>query len=1086
MAAVDSGGDSVAALSRFQQRQLLRIGICDLMGLLDVPRVTRQLSDLADAVIGAALAMAAEELSGSSETRDFCVIAMGKLGGQELNYSSDIDLVFVGRPNGATFQPLAARLIDALTRVTGEGFLYRVDMRLRPWGQVGPLVTSDEGYLRYLGKHARVWEKQALLKARAMAGDLALGQRVIERAAPIMFGLDPSTVRRDVRRMKQRIEEALHRRGIAWGEVKLGVGSIRDVEFVTQYLQLVHGAEHAEVQSPNTLDALRRLDSAGLVSQEDYRILADGYTFLRPVEHLLQMMQSQQTHRLPEDHAQLVYLARRLGFDEVDAGEHFAALYLAHSRAIRSVYLKYLEVGDVSGSDEPGGNARAESVREHLRRMAPEYVEVFSGEEVARHAEMAARLDRDNLVEIWAQPIEEPDESWRVTVVAYDYPGELSLIAGMLFVYGFSILSGQVFTYAPMEIGGLESEPRRWAYRLRQLASVSHRRERRKIVDVFTVRPERSVTSEHTWAAYARDLADLLALVEAGEADGARARLTHHVADLLRAMPPSTRALHPIELEIDNDVSEDYTVLRIDTQDTIGFLYEFTNALALQGLEVARVRVVSSEDQVHDEFYLTDSRGRKLGEARQEELRAATVLVKHFTHLLPNSPDPDLALIHFREFISGLFKRPDWPSEVASLERPEVLEALARLLGVSDFLWEDFLRMQHVNLFPVVRDVEALKEPRTRAELKTALAAELAPAVDDDAARDAINAFKDRETFRVDMRHIQGHIDRFGQFSSELADVVQVVVEATYKLNYDRLVREYGEPKLRGGEPSRMVVCGLGKLGGREIGYASDIELMFVYEGNGRTLGPDQVATATFYQHLVRGFLDTIRARREGIFTIDLRMRPYGAAGSLAVSLDAFRRYYSPPGPAWFYERQALVKLRPVAGEESVGAQVSALRDEYVYTGKPIDVAAMLAMRERQIRHLVNALSLNAKYSRGDLVDVEYLVQALQMKHGHLFPEVRHPNTREAMKALAQAGALSPEDYQQLRDAHIFLRHLIDALRMERGNARDLTVPASESAAFGFLARRLGYGDDLHGLQSDIHEHSANVQALTGRLLTVD
>ena len=229
--------------------------------------------------------------------------------------------------------------------------------------------------------------------------------------------------------------------------------------------------------------------------------------------------------------------------------------------------------------------------------------------------------------------------------------------------------------------------------------------------------------------------------------------------------------------------------------------------------------------------------------------------------------------------------------------------------------------------------------------------------------------------------------------------------------------------------------------------------------------------------------MKAIEARREGIFEIDLQLRPYGKAGSMAVSLESFRRYFAPEGPAWAYERQALVKLRPIAGNPGLGAEVLRLRDEVVYSGQPFDVTAMRAMRERQIRHLVTGGTFNAKYSPGALVDVEYLVQALQISHGQANPALRRTNIREAMAALAEAGVLSAEDYAQLRRAHTFLRWLIDTLRMVRGNARDLTVPPPDSDEFAFLARRLRYGNDVARLREDLERYAASAQELSARLL---
>jgi glutamate-ammonia-ligase adenylyltransferase len=388
--------------------------------------------------------------------------------------------------------------------------------------------------------------------------------------------------------------------------------------------------------------------------------------------------------------------------------------------------------------------------------------------------------------------------------------------------------------------------------------------------------------------------------------------------------------------------------------------------------------------------------------------------------------------------------------------------------------------MQHTNLFPVVRDVDALAAAKPKEQLRAELGSALETS---EVWRVALNAFKDRELFRVDMRHILGHIAEFGQFSAELTDLAEVVVEAACRLCVEELRTQFGAPRLEDGRPSPLSVCALGKCGGRELGFASDIELMLIYAGNGKTTGPHVITTSEFYEKVAQTFVAAIRAKQEGIFQVDLQLRPYGKAGSMAVSLDAFRRYFALNGPAWDYERQALVKLRPIAGDVPLGQQVMELRDTFVYTGESFDVTAMRAMRERQIRHLVTGGTINAKYSPGGLVDAEYLVQGLQIMHGHRNPDLRLTNTREAMAALAAEGILSPEDYTRLHKAHTFLRWLIDALRVVRGNAHDLTVPPAESEEFAFLARRLRFGSDVAQLREDLMRHTACVQELSTRLL---
>lgn len=1074
--------EATLAMRRFQRMELLRIGAGDLLGVLDLKGVTDQLSDLADVLIEAALAVAARRTAIAPD--GFSILAFGKLGGRELNYSSDIDLFFLSETRSDAHQKLAQAVIAILDESGPEGFLYRVDLRLRPWGSAGALVPGRDEALDYLERHARLWEKQALLKARMVAGSDQPGMGFLEAAAPQIARLPEAEVRAAVVDMKSRIETRLDRAGQDFGEVKSGRGSIRDVEFITQFLQLVHGAGHPDVLSRNTLDGLARLSARGILSPSEARILSDGYRFLRTLEHYLQILHNQQTHRLPDDPRELRLLSRRLGFEGGDSAGQLERRYREHREAIRRLYQRYLSAQvETPTVREPAPPPPGDALREsHLRRLTREYLDTFSEADIAAHAAMADTLGEERLVAFHSDTVGE--NRWRVTIVAFDYLGELSLICGLLFVHGYDIVDGQIFTYETLQ------EERR------PPTAVPHPRRRygrrltaggkRKIVDVLTVQPVRLGRDPSPWSDYLADLEAGLAMLRERRLQEAQGELAKRVVAALQAAEATVEAALPVDIEIDNGISDRYTVMRIDAPDTLGFLYEFTNALTMNGIHISRVIVGSTGGRIHDTLFISDPRRSKLTDPdRLRQLRAATVLVMHFTRILPLSPNPAQALLHFREFVANLFTRPDWSRELASLERPEVLDALARLLGGSDFLWQGFLRMQHENLFPVITDLEALNAPRDRAELAAQLESDLAEVSADDVAevRRRLNAFKDREMFRIDMRWIHGRIPKFWKFSGELSDLAEVVVEAAWTRTMARLTAVHGLPRLRDGALCRAGICALGKLGGRGIGFGSDIELMFLYEGDGQSDGAEPIATNRFFDEMVFGVEGLIEARKEGIFEIDLRLRPYGKAGRPAVSLEAFRAYFGPDGPAWNYERQALVKLRPIVGDPAFRDAVVAMRDALVYTGEPFDALAMRAMRERQVRQLVGGGTLNAKFSPGGLVDLEYLVQGLQITHGHRDPDLRRTSTGRALAALHRFGILEQADFEVLRDAHSHFRRVIEALRMVRGNARDLTIPATGSEEFAFLARRLGYGTDVERLHDDVVYYSRMVLEIGERLL---
>lgn len=1073
--------DNLDELRRFQRKELLRIGSGDLVSAISFQGVIDQLSSLARCIVRACLNQVS--LSIGIPTEGFAVIALGKLGGRELNYSSDVDLIFVSREQSEAYKRLGQELIRALGRATSEGFLYRIDMRLRPWGQSGTLVPTVAENLQYLHSNAQLWEKQAMFKGRRIAGDDILGIEFLEQVKELLVGLPAAGLRREALKMKNQIEKGLRRKGRDWGEVKGGAGSVRDVEFVTQYLQLAHGEEVPEIKSRNTLDALARLTASGILPDETYRILTNGYVFMRTIEHHLQIMHYRQTHLLPTDRRELRFLARRLGFQGRKIGEQMVARYEEHRAAIKSVFDTYFLAEETSVQTIPDSNAAADLYAKehsrHIARMGASYLDTFPQEEIDLHADMAESLTREDPVRLDVTQL--PNSDWRLTIVGIDVLGELSLICGLLFDRGLSVVDGTIFTYEPdaqQSSQSAKSPARRKRRRFRKRVTTDTRK---KIVDVFTVRAIAGNVDDRMWQGYAEELSYFVKQLRDRKQNEVQGELAKRVATAMTKYAPLAEKLLPVEIAFDNRASDKYTVLRIDAPDTAGFLYELTNALALNGIYIARMLVRSFGERIHDTLFVADALGQKITDPqRQYQLRAATVLVKHFTHLLPQSPNPYSAVLHFREFVSNLFIRGDWHHELHSLERPEVLDALVKILGVSDFLWNDFLRMQHANIFPLIKDVKRLNIVKSKAHLQEELRELLSAADDWQAKTDCLNAFKDREMFRIDMRYIMGLNKEFRTFTFELSDLADIVIEETYKLCYDRQVQKLGCPLLANGSVCGVAVFALGKLGGHEIGFASDIEIMLLFEGEP---GESSTVNQDFTRTLVEQMQKAIKSKQEGIFEIDLRIRPFGKGGTVAVAFDTFKKYYARGGQAWDYERQALVKMRPVAGDVRFAQTVLEARDAAIYTDHAFEVTSLRAMRERQVRQLVAGGSINAKFSPGGLVDLEYLIQGLQLQGGHEHPSLRVTNTSDAMHELGRVNILAQDDLEKLKVAHTFLRRVIEGLRMVRGHAKDLAVPNRDSDEFRFLARRLGYYDKPEQLHEDLLQHTKMVQEISRDLL---
>ncbi len=330
-------GDSVPRLRMAYRRTLLRIAAGDLTGALELEQTMAALSTLADATLAAAF-----RLAGGADDGSLAVVAMGKCGGGELNYVSDVDVIFVTGSDEDLSR--ATTVAASLMAICGQ-VAWPVDAALRPEGAHGPLVRTLASHLAYYKKWARTWEFQALLKARPAAGDLSLGQRWLDELQPLIWHAAerPEAVA-DIRSMRRRITDSVPA-AERDREIKRGPGGLRDIEFAVQLLQLVHGRGDEALRSPSTLDSLRALTAGGYVGRADGEALERAYQFLRTVEHRLQLQKLRRTHTVPADQGGLRWLAQALGYrgsTRGDAVDAFRADWVAHAAEVRRLHAKLL------------------------------------------------------------------------------------------------------------------------------------------------------------------------------------------------------------------------------------------------------------------------------------------------------------------------------------------------------------------------------------------------------------------------------------------------------------------------------------------------------------------------------------------------------------------------------------------------------------------------------------------------------------------------------------------------------------------------------------------------------------------------
>jgi glutamate-ammonia-ligase adenylyltransferase len=721
-------------------------------------------------------------------------------------------------------------------------------------------------------------------------------------------------------------------------------------------------------------------------------------------------------------------------------------------------------------------------VQDFVSRMDPEYFLRIESAAVAEHVRLAARLTPDHLCELAIA--EQRRGHFDLTIVAYDYFAEFATICGLLSAFGLNIEEGQIYTFTDAVSPSAGKTPRGGP---RRRFATRPGLSRKKIVDLFRVQPVHGVPFEPVeQARLGQELLSVIGLLDTNQFAEARHAVNRQLVEQLGKRRGSfSGLLHPVQISFDNSQSPTDTIMDIRSDDTPAFLYAFANALAMRNVYISKAQIDIEDAKLHDRFYVRNRFGQKLTDPTdQQQLRLTAVLLKQFTHALTWAPDPAKALDAFDQFLDLIMQQTTGKAQqetLAVLSDKKTFPILARLLGASDFLWEDFLRRQHGNLLPLLQDYRDAPLLSPQASLRKELDRAVTRAKTDEARKAALNGFKDREMFRIDMKHIVEPGIALADFSTALTQLADVIVDRSLKDCQTKLNKLYGPPRLANKKPCPFTILGLGKFGGKELGYASDIEVMFVYGDAGRTGGKQPIDNSEYFERLGHELLQWIEAKQEGIFHLDVRLRPHGGKGSLANTFDEITSYYSETGLAAPFERQSLIKLRRVAGDATLGKQVEAHRDRYVYSGAPWDMPMALDLRRQQVKQLVERDTVNLKYSPGGIVDIEYAVQYLQILHGQRLPVLRTPNTMQALAALVDCRIVTRQDGEQLRKAYFFIRMLIDGLRMVRGNAKDRVLPPVDSDEFIFLARRVGYTTDdwkagARHLQTDIEQHMAQTR----------
>lgn len=520
-------------LARFRRRELLRIYLHDIRRTHTLVETTEELSNLADAILDYALTLARQELDnrygpplreagGRTATAEFCIIALGKLGSCELNYSSDIDLVFIYSDDGQTagsgdrgkvanreyFVKLAEKIAKLVGQPAGESAAYRVDLRLRPHGRDGPLASSFDEAVRYYANTAQPWELQTLIRSRASAGSSALFNQFAVAVEDRIYRRDVSVkdALEAVRLAKQKIDRHIESRNDGFN-VKLQRGGIREIEFIAQALQLAHGGQDEWLRAPHTLISLGRLADRSLISEEERSQLSDAYFFLRTLEHRLQMEHGLQTHIVPQPPEQRALVARRMSFaGDLDLKSFDQAL-ATHTSNVRRAYDRVfagIDVAITESIERRSASFIAEGGKEDTR-LLKNAANVFLTHRIGFQASPSSLESLTELLATATQQTANPHRAVLMTArigASLDKSNlELELrdrsLETLVRLCGHSEFLGEMVASNPALIDSLEA-----ARHHRK----DHRAELREAIDAETTYPAELAAFRRTWSRLLLDI----------------------------------------------------------------------------------------------------------------------------------------------------------------------------------------------------------------------------------------------------------------------------------------------------------------------------------------------------------------------------------------------------------------------------------------------------------------------------------------------------------------------------------------------------------------------------------------------------
>lgn len=685
-----------------------------------------------------------------------------------------------------------------------------------------------------------------------------------------------------------------------------------------------------------------------------------------------------------------------------------------------------------------------EEVERHFERLDNDYWNEFPLEEIQRHLTVLQSLKPPASSFVQIEAFEAG--LCGLTLIGGDFPGFFAAVSGFLASSGYDIHSGKAFSFPP--------DP--------HLPALPHG----GIVDFLLLRrDEGSCADPEERTRLQAEMEGLFHRFESGDIGGVRVELYRRIGEKLERH--NSLAGSGMPLEIQYHLLNSGTQVAIRGRDREAMLFCIAAAINLRGLSIEKLLTEVNEDGTFENrLTVTETDRRPLQDTRElEKLRIGIALMERLLETLPAATDLQAAA----EGLQALVE--DWLEESSALSGRgslEVLPALSRVLTAGPHLWEMVAQLGPASFRKLLEELSAETLQPTREFFLTALGVLVPVRTETESLFLEVRAFREREVLKSELDLLLTPARDLNEFSQRLEALAEALLIFSFEILCADLAHLHGNP-------NACALFALGKFGGEELGAGSDLEILLIYAGSGETSGPKILRYGEFYEQLNQNMSRALQTRPGETLALDLRLRPHGESGPLAVSLPVWKEYFSAGGNSLDFEKQALIRLRFIHGDLELSRQVLLLRDEITYSNPPVPIAHTLELHAQQSALNAKPGGWNAKYSAGGMAELEYAVQFLQLTHGSSRPLVRQHNLDRALESLLETGSLTLAEFEHLYSAHLFLRRLINALRLVRGRARDLHCPPPDSPEFAFLAKRMGYvhrpdARDVLQLKWDLHQ----------------